>query len=94
MSSGGGGCAWAMARVGVLPNRLNVTVIALKGCEPVRYVPSWQEVVVTLAVISAEIWAFRWIVTRVPVVSPPPEWAAEDSGAAPALKYRPLETEA
>ena len=86
--------ASGMALVGVLLNRLNVTVIAFKWYEPVRYVPSWQEVVVTLAVISAEIWAFRWIVNRMPVVSPPPEWAAEDSGAAPALKYRPLETEA
>jgi hypothetical protein len=30
-------------------------------------VPSWQEIVVTLMVISLEIWVFRWVVTRMPV---------------------------
>jgi len=86
--------ASVLALLGILLNRLNVSVIAFKWYESVRYVPSWQEVVVTLAVISAEIWVFRWIVNRMPVVSPSPEWAAEDSGSAPVLKYRPLEKEA
>ena len=30
--------------------------------------PTWMEVVVTLAVIFAEIWVFRWIVRRMPVL--------------------------
>ncbi|MEJ2371359.1 MAG: hypothetical protein P8Y07_11010, partial [Gemmatimonadales bacterium] len=54
--------------VGIVINRLNVSVIAFKWYAPVPYVPSWQEVVVTLGVISAEIWVFRWIVSRMPVL--------------------------
>ena len=53
---------------GIVLNRLNVSVIAYKWVAPVPYVPSWQEVVVTLGVISAEIWVFRWIVNRMPVL--------------------------
>jgi Ni/Fe-hydrogenase subunit HybB-like protein len=74
--------------VGVALNRLNVSVIAFKWYEPVRYVPTWMEVVVTAAVISAEIWVFRWIVSRMPVLGFRPEWAErQDPGgiaAAPA----------
>jgi len=54
--------------VGIILNRLNVSVIAFKWDAPVRYVPTWMEIEVTLAVICAEIWAFRWIVLRMPVL--------------------------
>jgi len=63
--------------VGIIMNRLNVSVIAFKWYEAVRYVPSWMEIVVTLAVVFAEIWAFRWIVNRMPVLRPSPAWAEE-----------------
>jgi Ni/Fe-hydrogenase subunit HybB-like protein len=67
---------WAavMAMLGVVLNRLNVTVIAFKPDALVRYVPSWMEVVVTLGVISAEIWIFRWVVNRMPVFDEEPAW--------------------
>jgi Ni/Fe-hydrogenase subunit HybB-like protein len=64
-----------MAMLGVALNRLNISVIAFKWYEPNHYVPTWMEVVVTLAVISAEIWVFRWIVRRMPVFGLRPEWA-------------------
>jgi len=35
----------------------------------VRYIPSWQEFVVTGMVICSEIWILRWIVLRMPVFS-------------------------
>jgi len=54
--------------VGIVLNRLNVSVIAFKWYAAVRYVPTWMEVVVTLGVISAELWVFRWIVNRMPVL--------------------------
>ena len=54
--------------VGIIINRLNVTVIGFKWDAPVRYIPSWMEIEVTLAVISAEVWVFRWIVNRMPVL--------------------------
>lgn len=57
-----------MTIVGIILNRLNISVIAYRWYAPVRYVPTWMEVVVTLGVISAEIWVFRWIVNRMPVL--------------------------
>ncbi len=54
--------------VGIILNRLNISVIAFKWDAPIKYYPSWQEIVVTLMVIFAEIWVFRWIVLRMPVM--------------------------
>lgn len=58
----------ALAILGVILNRLNLSVIAFKWDAPVHYYPSWQEIVVTLMVISIEIWVFRWVVSRMPVM--------------------------
>jgi len=60
--------AAVMAIVGILLNRLNVTTIAFKWYATVRYVPTWMEIVVTLGVISAELWVYRWVVNRMPVL--------------------------
>lgn len=57
-----------LTMVGIILNRLNVSVIAFKWNAAVRYVPSWMEIVVTLGVISAELWVFRWVVNRMPVL--------------------------
>ncbi|MGD2215272.1 MAG: polysulfide reductase NrfD [Gemmatimonadales bacterium] len=54
--------------VGIVLNRLNVSVIAFKWYAAQRYYPTWMEIVVTLAVISAELWVFRWVVNRMPVL--------------------------
>ncbi len=67
--------ASVMALIGIILNRLNVSVIAFKWNAPVHYVPSWMEIEVTLAIIFAEIWVFRWIVNRMPVLNDPPAWA-------------------
>lgn len=69
--------AAVLTLIGIVLNRLNVSVIAFKWYEPVRYIPSWMEIEVTLAVIFAEIWVFRWIVKRMPVLRRPPAWAEE-----------------
>ena len=63
-----------LSLLGIVLNRLNVSVIAFKWDAVVRYVPTWMEVEVTLAVICAEIWVFRWIVNRMPVLSESPAW--------------------
>jgi hypothetical protein len=63
--------------LGIALNRLNVSIIAFKWYVPNRYVPSWEEIVITLAIIFAEIWIFRWIVSRMPVLGKPPQWALE-----------------
>jgi len=54
--------------VGILLNRLNISVIAFRWDAPVRYYPTWMEVAVTLAVVFSEIWVFRWIINRMPVL--------------------------
>ncbi|MFC2163960.1 NrfD/PsrC family molybdoenzyme membrane anchor subunit [Acidobacteriota bacterium] len=57
-----------LALLGVILNRLNISVIAFKWYAPVKYFPSWQEIIVTMMIISLEIWAFRWVVSRMPVM--------------------------
>ena len=56
-----------MALIGIMLNRLNTSIIAYNWTAAVHYIPSWQEIVVTLMVIFTEIWVFRWIATRMPV---------------------------
>lgn len=70
--------AAVMAIVGVVLNRLNVSVIAFQPHVAMRYVPTWMEVVVTLGVISAELWVFRWIVNRMPVMDEGKHGAADE----------------
>jgi Ni/Fe-hydrogenase subunit HybB-like protein len=64
--------------IGIVLNRLNVAIIAFKWYAPVRYYPTWMEIEVTLAVICAEIWVFRWIVNRMPILRKSPAWAIEE----------------
>jgi Ni/Fe-hydrogenase subunit HybB-like protein len=68
-----------LALVGIIINRLNISVIAFGWNSPNHYVPSWMEIEVTVAIICAEIWAFRWVVNRMPVLSEPPAWAVEQA---------------
>lgn len=62
-----------MTLLGILLNRLNVSMIGFKWNDAVRYHPSWQEFVVTLTIILIEIWVFRWIVRRMPVLRKSPD---------------------
>ncbi|MDH3789982.1 MAG: hypothetical protein OES53_15585, partial [Xanthomonadales bacterium] len=62
--------ASVMALLGIVLNRLNVSVISFKWYAEVHYFPSWQEIVVTLMIIFTEIWILRWVVTRMPVFKP------------------------
>jgi Ni/Fe-hydrogenase subunit HybB-like protein len=64
-----------LTMLGVILNRLNVTVIGFRWDMPVRYVPTWMEFVVTLTVIFVEIWIFRWVIKRMPVLRDSPTWA-------------------
>jgi len=64
--------------LGVIINRLNITVIGYKWDAVNHYVPSWMEIVVTLTVISVEIWIFRWIVRRMPVLRESPTWVPDE----------------
>ena len=69
-----------MTMAGIIINRLNYSVIAYKWYIPLpaHYVPHWMEIETTLAIVFAEIWVFRWIVTRMPILRKPPAWATEE----------------
>ena len=69
--------AAVMAMIGIFINRFNFVFIAYNWTEPVRYYPSWMEIVVTLTVIFTELWVYRWVINRMPVISERPRWARE-----------------
>lgn len=66
-----------LTMAGVILNRLNVTVIGFRWDAAVRYIPTWMELIVTLAVIFTEIWVFRWVINRMPVLRESPSWVNE-----------------
>jgi len=68
--------------IGIILNRLNISVIAFKWYEAVRYIPSWMEIAITLTVIFAELLVLRWIVNRMPILGDPIDLEAEEN------KYR------
>jgi len=72
---------WAatFTMIGIIINRINYSVIAFKWYIPLseRYIPSWIEVVTTMAIVFTVIWIFRWVVNRMPILRKPPEWAIE-----------------
>lgn len=58
-----------LALIGIILNRLNISVIAFNWNAVNKYYPSWEEIVVMLMVVFSEIWVFRWVVTRMSVFS-------------------------
>jgi len=56
--------------IGIVVNRLNVSLVAYNYNQPVRYWPSWMEVAVSLTLVMIGVLAFRWIVNRMPVLRP------------------------
>jgi hypothetical protein len=71
--------AAVLTMIGVILNRIDYSIIAYKWYLPFsqRYIPSWMEVVITLAIVFTMVWVFRWIVNRVPILKKPPQWAIE-----------------
>ncbi len=69
--------ASVLTLVGILLNRLNISVIAFNWQIAERYVPTWMEIWITLTVICVEIIVLRWIVIRMPILSDPPAWASD-----------------
>jgi Ni/Fe-hydrogenase subunit HybB-like protein len=69
--------AAVLTMVGIIINRLNYTFIAYNWYVPLsqKYWPAPMELVVTASIILTEIWAFRWIVNRMPVLRAAPAWA-------------------
>ncbi len=60
--------AAVLTMLGIIINRANVTIIGFHWDASPHYVPSWMEFVVTLTVLFVEVWIFRWIINRLPVL--------------------------
>jgi Ni/Fe-hydrogenase subunit HybB-like protein len=61
--------------IGIILNRLNISIIGYRWDMAQHYVPSWMEIVVSLTVVFIELWVFRWVIRRLPVLSDSPVWA-------------------
>jgi Ni/Fe-hydrogenase subunit HybB-like protein len=70
--------AAAMAVVGIVLNRLNVSIIAFNWQNPVRYVPSWMEVAVSLSLVTIGVLVFRWVCNRMPILWEDPAFAHQE----------------
>lgn len=64
-----------LTMLGIMLNRLNISVIAFKWDMPNHYVPTWMEIEVTFCIIFIEIWVFRWIINRMPVLHQDPRYS-------------------
>jgi Ni/Fe-hydrogenase subunit HybB-like protein len=70
--------ASVLTLIGIVLNRLNVSVIAFNWQNPVRYVPTWMEVAVSLTLVTVGVLAFRWIVNRMPILFEDPAFANDE----------------
>ncbi len=64
--------AWTV--LGIVVNRLNVSVIAFNWDKAERYIPSWTEVMISITLVTIGVQVFRWIVNRMPVLREDPEY--------------------
>ena len=61
----------AMSILGVILNRINVSIIAFNWKLPDHLhhmIPPWQESVIVLAIFTIHVLVFRWILVRMPVL--------------------------
>jgi Ni/Fe-hydrogenase subunit HybB-like protein len=68
--------AAAFGVLGIVVNRLNVSIIAWEWGEPTHYLPSWMEIWVSITLVTLGVLAFRWIVNRMPVLREPADLAS------------------
>jgi Ni/Fe-hydrogenase subunit HybB-like protein len=66
--------AGVLGVLGIAVNRLNVSVLAFNWNQPVRYVPHWMEIWVSITLVTIGVLAFRWIVNRMPILREDPRF--------------------
>jgi Ni/Fe-hydrogenase subunit HybB-like protein len=66
------GATWTV--VGIILNRVNVSMIAMNWQLEDRYIPSWEEVAITVTVITTGLLVFRFIVNRTPTLYRHPDY--------------------
>lgn len=60
--------------IGVIINRLNISMIALNWQLPEREFFDWREFVIVVAIVTIEVLVYRWIVNRMPVLREHPDY--------------------
>ena len=63
--------------IGVIINRLNVSLIALNWQLPHRELFNWKEFVIVVGIVAIQLLVYRWIVNRMPVLREHPEYKGE-----------------
>lgn len=63
--------------IGIILNRVNVSMVAFNWDVVDRYSPRWTEFVVTITIITVGLLTFRWIVNRMPVLYTHPDYKEE-----------------
>lgn len=69
--------AGVFAVLGIVLNRLNVSIIAWDYGNPNHYWPSWMEIAVSASLVTVGVLAFRWIVNRMPILHEPADLASQ-----------------
>jgi Ni/Fe-hydrogenase subunit HybB-like protein len=64
--------AWTV--LGVVVNRLNVSVIAMNWNAEELYIPTAAEILTSITIITIGVLTFRWIVNRMPILRPHPDY--------------------
>ena len=63
--------------IGIIINRLNVSLIALNWNLAHRELFHWKEFLIVIAIITIQVLVYKWIVNRMPVLRKPPEYKVE-----------------
>lgn len=71
------GAVWAI--LGIILNRVNVSMVAFNWNVAERYVPRWSEIAITIFVITIGLLTFRFIVNRMPVLYRHPAFLGEQN---------------
>ena len=63
--------------IGIIINRLNVSLIAFNWNLPHRELFNWKEFLIVIAIVAIQVLVYRWIVHRMPVLREHPEYKGE-----------------
>ena len=63
--------------IGIIINRLNVSLIALNWNLAHRELFHWKEFLIVIAIIAIQVLVYKWIVNRMPVLRKHPEYKVE-----------------
>jgi Ni/Fe-hydrogenase subunit HybB-like protein len=69
------GAFWTI--VGVIINRLNVSLITFNWNLPHRELFEWKEFMIVITVVMIEILVYRWIIKRMPVIPEHPDYKVD-----------------